>query len=538
MGNRIARGRSRSATARSTVLASVLALIVLAGWSYSSPVASSPDEGYHLISIWCAAGEEQTSLCEPSGQDESRLVPAGFASGPCYAGFSDVSGRCQAEAFDQPRLVESGRGDFSGAYPPVFYTVMSAFVTDDVQFSVLAMRMLNASLFVVLLAAVTLLLPLRHRVMAVGSFLISVVPLGLFLIPSLNPSSWAIVGVTITWLGLLGFLDSVGPKRWALAAIFCIGAIMSAGARADAGVYVVLVILALLFLRFSPSRAFLVTSILPIAVLVGALALALSSSQLSSAAQGFGGPDSPGNAGPAPTIPGGPGEQPTASANATGFGLLLTNIVNVPSLWAGSLGFWSLGWFDTPLPAVVAFGGVGAWVAVAFSGLAHVDARKALVFAGAAVTLWFIPTFTLTRGGDQVGSEVQPRYLLPLIVVLAAIALLESRGRGLDLSRAQRWIVGLTLVGTQSLALYVNLRRYVTGDDVKSVNLDAGLEWWWTGVLSPMALWLVVTIAWAALVALLIRAAVRPSPRHRAIVAEEFVDTRGEASLGDDELSR
>lgn len=484
------------------ILLPLLAFLVLAGWSYSSPVGSSPDEDYHLASIWCAAGD-RTSLCETTGDPATRAVPEAFAVDPCFARFSTESAACQIDAYDQPRLVESDRGNFLGAYPPVFYATMSLLASDDVQASALAMRLLNAALFVALMTALAVLLPAQHRVMAIASVLISVVPLGMFLIPSLNPSSWAIVGVVVAWLGLIGHLDTTGRRRWILAGLFAFGVLMAAGARADAGVYAVLAIAAALFLRFAPTRAFLLTSILPVAVAILALVATFAAGQLASAAQGFGGVDSPGVAGPAPTVPGGPAAPPAA---ANGLGLGLTNLVNVPSLWAGALGFWSLGWFDTPLPAVIAFGGVAVFVAVAFTGLAHIDWRKALVFAGAAAALWFIPTWTLTRGGDQVGSEVQPRYLLPLIVLLAAFALLESRGRVLGLGRAQRCLVALTLVGTQSLSLYVNLRRYVTGDDIKSVNLDSGLEWWWSGVASPMALWVVISIAWAALVALVLDA--------------------------------
>ncbi|KQV25485.1 hypothetical protein ASC54_00280 [Yonghaparkia sp. Root332] len=493
------RGPRLSSRAR-LILLPLLAFLVLAGWSYSSPVGSSPDEDYHLASIWCAAGD-RTSLCEETGDPATRAVPEAFAVDPCFARFSTESAACQVGAYDEPGLVESDRGNFLGAYPPVFYATMSILASDDVQTSALAMRMLNAALFVGLMTALAVLLPARHRVMAIGSVLISIVPLGMFLIPSLNPSSWAIVGVAVAWLGLIGHLDTTGRRRWLLAGIFALGVLMAAGARADAGIYAVLAIAAALLLRFAPSRAFLVTSILPVGIALLALVATFAAGQLASAAEGFGGAGSQGGAGPAPTVPGGPAAPPAAS---NGLGLAITNLLNVPSLWAGVLGFWSLGWFDTPLPAVIAFGGVAVFVAVAFTGLAHVDWRKALVFAGAAVALWFIPTWTLTRGGDQVGSEVQPRYLLPLIVLLAGFALLESRGRTLRLSRAQRWLVGLTLAGSQSLSLYVNLRRYLTGDDVKSVNLDSGLEWWWPGVPSPMLLWLLASIAGAALIALLI----------------------------------
>jgi hypothetical protein len=483
-----------------------LVFVLLAGWSFSSPVGSSPDEDYHLASIWCAAGD-RTNLCEETGDPGTRLVPPEFTAASCFTRDSTKSGACQAGVFDEPKLVVSARGNFMGEYPPVFHAAMAVMASDDVQTSTLLMRLANAALFVGLTTALVVLLPSRHRPMAVGSFLISVVPLGLFLIPSVNPSSWAITGVGVTWLALLGYFESHGRRRWLLAAAFLVGITMAAGSRADAGVFAVLAVAAVLLVRFSPSRGFALASLLPLFSVALALLVTFSAGQIGSATNGFGGVESASVPGRGPVVPGGPEAPPLG---VTGWALALTNILNVPSLWAGALGFWSLGWFDTPLPAVVAFGSVGVFVAVAFSGLAHTDWRKALVFVGAAAALWVIPTWTLTRGGDQVGSEVQPRYLLPLIVLIAGFALLESRGRVLRLSRAQRWIVGLTLTSTQSLALYVNLRRYVTGDDVSAVSLDAGLEWWWTGVISPMNLWLIASLAGALAIAILLWAFARP----------------------------
>ena len=497
------------------IVVPLLAFCVLAGWSFSSPVGSSPDEDFHLASIWCSAGD-RTSLCRETSEPGSRLLAEPFSQDPCFARLSSESGACQIGAFDNPKLVVSDRGNFRGAYPPVFYATMAVLASDDVQASTLAMRLLNAALFVGLMTALFVLLPLQHRSMAIGAFLISIVPLGLFLIPSINPSSWAVTGVGVAWLALLGYVDSSGRRQWSLAGIFVVGMLMAAGSRADAGIYAVLAVLAVLFLRFTPTRAFLIVSIVPVLAATVALVATLNAGQLASAAQGFTGMALP------PKTPG----EPSAPLEATSWlKLAATNIVEAPFLWAGVFGFWSLGWFDTPMPAVVAFGSVGVFIAVAFSGLAQVDWRKALVFAGAAAALWFIPTWTLTRGGDQVGSEVQPRYLLPLIVLLAGFALLTSRRRGIRLSRAQRWIVGLTLIGAQSLSLYVNFRRYLTGDDVEAVNLNAGVEWWWSGVISPMAFWFIASVAWAIVIALLLSSFARLD-KHGRIEAADLPITR------------
>jgi hypothetical protein len=59
-------------------------------------------------------------------------------------------------------------------------------------------------------------------------------------------------------------------------------------------------------------------------------------------------------------------------------------------------------------------------------------------------------------------------------------------------------IIGLWVAN--AIALHVNIRRYVTGMDVKSANLDADIEWWWEGALvAPMGVWLIGTVSFGVL---------------------------------------
>ena len=56
MRNLLARsgeGRSAAGRVRAVLLAIALAL-VLGGWLLAAPPGASPDDGYHLGSIWCA----------------------------------------------------------------------------------------------------------------------------------------------------------------------------------------------------------------------------------------------------------------------------------------------------------------------------------------------------------------------------------------------------------------------------------------------------------------------------------------------------
>lgn len=515
---------------RSLWLAPLLALLALGSWALASPVGSSPDDDYHLASIWCAAGD-RTSLCEEGTSEGTRLVSSSLLTAACFARDSTASGACQTGLFDNGTLVESSRGNFAGEYPPVYYGTMSLLASDDVQTSVIAMRLLNVALFVGLTTLLAVLLPTALRHTLIGAWLITVVPLGLFLIASINPSAWAVIGVGSAWIAVLGYLDTVGRRRWALAAVFGAAALMAIGSRADAAIYLALAVAAMLFLRFRPDRSFLIAAILPGAVLIAALIAGLSTGQVGAAVNGFGGvassvPDPAVTSGPMPPFFSGPAAPPevveAAAAGGSTIGLLFSNLVNAPSLWAGVFGSWSLGWFDTEMPYIVALGGVGVFAAVTFAGIAIISWRKALITAAAVAAIWVIPVFTLTRGGDMVGVEVQPRYLLPFIVVVAGFALLAVDGRMLRLTLLQRILVIGTSIGTQSLALYYTMRRFVTGDDVNGLDLGAGAEWWWAGLPGPMLIWLAGSALWAALVIVVVRfatAAVTPSVTPSAVPA-------------------
>ena len=483
-------------------LAPAFAMIALLSWALASPLGASPDDDFHLVSIWCA-NTDHSDVCEPGSTDSTRLVEKALLNAPCYARDATQSAACQLGMFEKTTLVESDRGNFVGAYPPVFYSVMNLFAGNDLQASALLMRAVNALLLVGLTAAIYLLLPARRRPMLVWSWLISLVPLGLFLVTSNNPSSWAIIGVGSAWVALLGYFETVGRRRIGLGILFGLSVIMAAGARADAAIYVILGIAAVLLLTWQRSRSFLLRAILPVVFAVVAALFVLTSNQAVAGVDGFSGST------PVDVATGAVASVAAAAPSGGGaaemIGLLFSNILNTPSLWAGVFGHWSLGWFDTPMPAIVAFGGVAVFVAVAFTGIRALSWRKALVTAGAALALWAIPVITLTRGGHTVGVEVQPRYLLPLIVMLGGCAILAVGPRLLRFSLAQRILLAGTLIGTYAVSLFFNLRRYVTGDGVNGGNLDDAIEWWWNTAVSPMGVLVIGSLAWAALVLILVR---------------------------------
>jgi len=487
---------------RALYVVPVLALIALAAWSLASPIGASPDDDFHLTSIWCASANP-TANCTPGSDPTIRNVPVGLLKAACYLPDPRVSAACQNHVNFDPVVTEpTARGNFVGGYPPVYYAVMGLFVGPDIVASALTMRVVNIAIFVGLISVLFWLLPAARRPTLIWSWLVTTVPLGMFLIASNNPSSWAIVGVGCAWLSLFGYFESSGARRVGLGIVFAVSALIASGSRGDAAVYTALSIAVVAGLRFTPTRSFLRLAILPLVVLGVCVFFFVSAQQVLSGLNGFGGGGSPAAGG-----------QPRDVV-----ALLAFNLLNVPSLWAGVFGSWGLGWLEVGMPSIVALGSLACFLLAASVGFARLEWRKSVALATVGLALIAVPVVVLTRGGDLVGEEVQPRYLLPLIVLLAGLLLLDAGDRFVKFSRGQVILVTATLAVVQFVALHVTMRRYITGTGRQGFNLDAGVEWWWNLPISPMSVLIIGSAAYAALLVILARhviAAVPPEQRPR-----------------------
>ncbi len=201
-------------------------LMALGAWALASPVGASPDEDYHLVSIWCGQGLRD-GVCEAAHIPEARTIPHVLLESPCYNFVPEVSAVCQAEeyAVASEDLVPTERGNFVGDYPPVFYAAMSVFVGDDISVSVVLIRLVNALVFVLVLGAVyAASTPGLRRALLLG-VAVTAVPLAMFLIPSVNPSSWAILAVPSLLVAILGYVTTEDRRRrWVLGALAALAA--------------------------------------------------------------------------------------------------------------------------------------------------------------------------------------------------------------------------------------------------------------------------------------------------------------------------
>lgn len=466
-------------------LAPLLALIALSAWALASPIGASPDDDFHLASIWCA-DEDKTFACEAGDVAGERIIPeAIFDIAECYQHNPSVSAACQASvpSVDPAPTEETTRGNFIATYPPVFYGTMSIFVGSDIQFSILLMRFVNVALFVALTSITFALLPVTRRPTLLLAWIVTTLPLGVFLFASNNPSSWAVMGVGTLWIALLGYFETEGKRKIGLGVVTAVGTLMAAGARGDAAVYAGVGIAVALALASTPTKRFFLSAILPFALVVIAFLFFLSSRQVASGIGGFGG-----------------GDPIEVRQQLDPMQLTISNFLEIPALYAGVFGGeYGLGWLDTILPAMVTFAGGASFLMVTFVGLSQMSLRKGLVAAGLVVIVWLLPVYVLTQGLHPVGEQVQPRYLMPLLVLLAGVLLLGVAGRMLLLSTSQLVVIVAILSFAHFVALHGNMRRYIAGVGNAGFNLDNGIEWWWDFPFSPMAVLVVGALAYAGL---------------------------------------
>ena len=462
---------------RWSAIAIMSAIVALSGWALSSPIGSSPDDDYHLPSIWCGQGFRD-GLCEEGSEEGWVQVPkTTMANSICFAFDPDQSGKCD---YSNSLVNLKNHNLNNKLYPPTFYWSMSWFASEDIAAATISMRIVNSILVILVVTALTLLLPIHLRRIPAIAILISCMPLGIFLIPSTNPSGWAFTSLVIIFSALLGFLSvRDGARRWWLGGMVIFGLFMAAGSRPDAAVYSIIALGIASWLSYSRAKLRPVNVLFITTSVISLVYIHFSSRQSQSILSG--------------------GFQLQPSNAQTPQPNFFTNLAQLPELWVGVFGKWGLGWLDTPMPAVVWMVTLSIFTGVIFASVRWFDYRQSLAMFGVVGALVFIPMYILTVSNLSVGQQIQPRYLLPLIALLGSLALYRSSSTtGLELSRGQVVMIGAGLFISNTLARHLNTRRYVTGMDEHGFNLDKSIEWWWTGFpISPSTVWITASLAFA-----------------------------------------
>lgn len=497
-------------------------IVLLSGWLLAAPPGASPDDGYHLASIWCAEGYK-ADLCleDPSSPQGSPRVLIPFSTNQllCFQHDGRRSAACAVEAQRSDVTIFSvvDSSNIGRERPNLYYWFMHQLITDEFSTSMARMRAANLLLVVSMFSLTAALATVTVRRAFLLSSLLASLPLGLFLVTSLNTSAWGLTGLVTLWAnGLTAIGHKKRSNRMAALALMGLGMVLALGSRTEAIVHigVTLTVLALMFASFRAGRKGLAadrpsssldlrwTSLLALSLAVGTSLFALvrlapRSARLSSVGSNL--------------------QEGYRLLEARGLGDPLVAIAfEVPSLWTGAFGhIWGLGALDTPIPTLATLPIAGSVVALLTLGL-HRSARPrslaALTVAGA---LFLFPLFALLQGGLLVYEQLQPRQFMALLFLILGVSLVALPGeRSLALSSGIRVFLLFSLTLAHSVALLVTMRRHISGlVEFRYVSFSSEVEWWWTAGPSPNLVWLTASIAFAVAIGIVLQMYATESPK-------------------------
>jgi hypothetical protein len=472
-------------------ISAVSFFISLVAWALSSPLGSSPDEDFHVGSIWCADGFS-TDTCQVkeyvAGANQQR-VTAPDVIDVCFKRDPLQSADC---SWDPKSVDPELRANDKFQYPPFYYRIMHVFVDDNTQSSGMTMRLFNSVLACVLLFFAITLSSVRVRNSLLISLTVTLIPLALFLIPSLNPSSWAYMGIAFAWVFLMNALTARNDSDLRVRAnwiLFAVCMVMAIGSRWDSALYAFVSTAVVFYLtrrtnwKIQKGKFLLARSVAAIGLLfliviyLPKLIDIFTTGIFGKKNDGFG------------------SEWSTTN-------LILYNLVHLIEIPAGIFGFdrWDLGWLDTSLPGIVSIVGIAVYFFFFAQSMPFRRRYQYLVVLFLVAFSGFVLFISLVPSGLPVGFSIQPRYILPMIPLILGIAIWCSKLEspfGPE-PRARAILIGSLLAVAHAVSLWTNIRRYTFGlDDNQGFNLNNPREWWWSWAPSPNFVFIVGTISFA-----------------------------------------
>ena len=534
--------RRRGKTVILALLTVIAFTVSLLAWAFASPAQSSPDDDFHIANIYCV---HDSATCRSDDWDWPLDIPTWAPNpadrqGPEYAGayeaYPDLWQYNQPRALpcyvtngtawyapdasipatclnaEDPTNNRPGTVDLLGHYPSAYYHFMSVFTGSTIRESVAIWRVINVLIAVAMLSLAVLLSGGRYRRPAAVGALVASGPIGFFLVSSINPSAWLLIG-TAAFLGpALTQLQEPFVPGWRTGRRLIFLAVclflMIAG-RSEGLLHLVILVSVVLILGLRVTRR-VIAPLLAVAVLAGvAVALAIPRLMGSGKVQTF---------------------TDMAAAGVLG-GRIWDALVAVPSFFVGS-NSTMLGWLDVIPPDTAIAGAQAALWGAAILGLAVMYWRKGLALALVLVLLLGIPAF-LIAGGWQ---SPPTRYFLPLMYMIAFVVLCPAWSS--DLPRwkpAQWWALATASIVANSLSLLYLTVRYVSGiapgtTSPRALAAAGTPQWWWGAWPPPFLNWLLGSIAFALAVAALYWLLATDRP----LAPEESALTGHAATRGDD----
>lgn len=500
-------GRGRGTPARSRYLLAVLLVVAVIAaslaWVVSSPVGSSPDEDFHVGSMWCPPPVDESGcvLSEEDGKT-AVMVPQTAARRfvTCYVLNSNASARCTLEASDDIAAPTSRWDD--GNYPWGYYQFAHLFVQHSTNRAVLALRAFNALLAIGLLGAIIALADSGLRRAISVALTVAWLPMGFYFIAGMNPSSWAMTGTFAFASALLASTRSEGRRRVGLVACALAGAVLACTSRGDSAFFLFVVTVALAFAVPLSRRIVPEACLACVASALGIWVMSRTNVAASHLASG------------------------SDVSGESWWHIMYLNVSALPDYLRGFVGYlFGPGWNDVSYQGTVSSGASLVVVALLAWSLRSLSWRRVLSAFVVAGAITGVPVVIGVRGHFSNVEVYQPRYMLPLFAVFLLMLLAPSPARdeggrplGSRPFRVPQGVAGRVGTGlvaavwalTNARALYLVIERYAFGRtahgmpiDLSTRNLSDGNEWWWPNApVGPMAVWVIGALAGFVAIAL------------------------------------
>ena len=455
----------KKVSANRNIAVSILAFFVLLScWSFSSSIGSGGDIDAHISSIWCAWGEEP-GMCE-NDTGSSASVPYMFQM--CNGRPIDEMPGC--DVVDSSEQMQTLRIIGVGSRSP-YYTIMRVFASKNPQQSILTMRLITSLFATIIMLGLLKLTSSRIRTASISGLSFTLIPVAVMRITSINPHSWAILGVMTSWAFLYAFLTTPKDAKFKklLLAFFVFTALLPALTRVDATTYVVFTSAVVLLHHYFDCRRI---SQKETALIIGAITVGITVFMRSEKIHSYF------------TLP---------KPKGFPFGqYLLFQLVHIPESLVVVFGY-AVGQQGNG-PGLIGIIGLSLFVICLIFSWQN-SSKDSFMFVGLVIVFL---TIVMYKGSLIVNSLIPlpGNYALGLMTFLLGMSIITSRSEQQFMSRKANRITAISLLSiTHALTLYSWMELYTQGnqtpgffiaqtiDSSNRFSLDGG--WWWNSWSSP-----------------------------------------------------
>jgi hypothetical protein len=479
LGQMIAIIKSRLKTA---FIVGALSFCISASWAIASPPGSSPDEDAHLTTAWCMS---------KYGIGDCLKVPLRVVeSGKCFFLDADNLPTCEGglkKTEIRPERVMNQN---------VYYKVLGYFVTqNDIDLSIIKMRMFNAFISSIVLMIVILLSTKNVSYATIMGWLVVNVPLGFFITSSINSSSWPYIFASALFPLLLNIFKR---DLWSIPVLFRILFIMilfyiSSQVRVDVllflSIYLVTFIPMLFSSDFNEKKTFRFLKNKQILSGVSIISSIFLLKEIWNRSR----------------------QVEFRDYDISEW----ENFTRLPSIITGIFGSWGLGSLEVRMPSITFIIVIFVVLSIIYLSFKYAKYSEIQALIILFIFAFAIPFFVLVRSNLRVGEWVQPRYILPIFYGILMLSLLIII-RNINRKNIYTLIVTCMLMSlAYAFAYYTTLRRYTVGLSAYDFNLVNESSWWWSFkyIPSPIFVFLISVTSYFMLFAYLINLVYKELPK-------------------------